>query len=71
MNGVAVVGSDKGWSMTQFTQFLARCFPGRTVIDATGLQGDYRFAINFALRSDTAEAFNISDESHPRSSRSA
>jgi uncharacterized protein (TIGR03435 family) len=48
--------------MTQFTQFLARFFPGRTVLDETGLEGNYRFSLNFALRSDTGETFSISDE---------
>ncbi len=49
VNGTPAYASANGWSMAQLAEFLLRVYPGRIVVDKTGLEGLYRFSLDYAV----------------------
>ncbi|HKE29120.1 MAG TPA: TIGR03435 family protein [Bryobacteraceae bacterium] len=43
VNGAPGYNGQRGWSMAQLADFIARGFPGNPVVDRTGLNGRYAF----------------------------
>jgi uncharacterized protein (TIGR03435 family) len=48
INGAQTYGLPKGWSMAQLAELLGRSLYPTPVVDKTGLEGIYRFTLNFA-----------------------
>ena len=48
INGAKTYGTPKGWSIAQLADFLQRSFYQTPVVDRTGLEGIYRFSLNYA-----------------------
>ena len=50
VNGTVAAGSENGWSMEQLSAFLLRFAPaGRMSVNRTGLEGQYRFSLDFSV----------------------
>jgi uncharacterized protein (TIGR03435 family) len=63
VNGAPAYGSANGWSMDQLAEFLLRFSPGRLLVDRTGLEGQYRFSLDFAVTPPVGGgSLNIADE---------
>jgi uncharacterized protein (TIGR03435 family) len=64
VNGSVAFGSENGWSMAQLAEFLLRFSAGgRLVVDRTGLEGLFRFSLDFAVTPPAGgEPLNLADE---------
>jgi uncharacterized protein (TIGR03435 family) len=63
VNGTPAYGSGNGWSMDQLAEYLLRFSPERMVVDRTGLEGQYRFSLEFAVIPPAGGApLNVADE---------
>ena len=49
VNGTVAYSSEKGWSMAQLTEYLLRFYNGQIIVDKTGLDGQYRFTLDFSV----------------------